>query len=61
MENIARQMIQQQPELLVQFQAWKEQNPQMAKDQWIQLNWFYRQTPYFDQNLNKYPIGRISH
>jgi len=59
MEKIARQMIEKRPDLLPQFQAWKEKNPQMDKDQWMQLNWFYQHSPYFDQNLNKYPVGRI--
>jgi len=52
-------MIEKRPDLLPQFQAWKEKNPQMDKDQWMQLNWFYQHSPYFDQNLNKYPVGRI--
>jgi len=43
-----------------EFEAWKEKNPRAAKSQWAQLNWFYMKTPYWDEQKDRYPLGRIT-
>ena len=30
-----------------------------AKDQRAILNWFYSKSPWWDANVNRYPVGRI--
>jgi hypothetical protein len=59
MEDLAREMIEKNPELKDEFEKWKLSAPGISKDSHAQLHWFFRQTPYFDHNLNVYPVGRI--
>jgi len=60
MEGIAREMIKEDPELLNEFEEWKENHPQAAQSQWAQLNWFYSKSPWWDSRKNLYPVGRIT-
>lgn len=60
MEGIAREMIKEDPELLKEFEEWKENHPQAAQSQWAQLNWFYSKSPWWDFRKNLYPVGRIT-
>lgn len=60
MEKMARKMIQADTTLLSRFQSFMDQNPNLKNNQWEQLNWFYRQTPYYDERHNVYPIGRLT-
>jgi hypothetical protein len=59
MEKMAREMIQQNPGLLQEFEEWKNQNPEAAKNQWLQTTWFFERTPFRDQKKDVYPVGRI--
>ncbi|MFA5417576.1 MAG: M14 family metallopeptidase [Bacteroidales bacterium] len=59
MEKIARQMLVDDPDLQPAFEKWKEENPQSAKSSYAILNWFYQQSPWWDQQKDVYPIGRI--
>lgn len=59
MEKVAREMIKEDPQLMGQFEAWKEANPQMAQNQWLQLNWFYQRSLWWDNKKDVYPVGRI--
>jgi hypothetical protein len=59
MEEYARKMIADKPELKEEFEQWKAANPEPAKDQWQQLEWFYFRSPYADKKKNVYPIGKI--
>ncbi len=59
MEKEARKMLKEQPELLAEFEQWKADHPRMAQSQWLQLNWFYQRSPWWDKKLNVYPVGRI--
>lgn len=59
MEEMAREMIKKEPQLKVDFEKWKAENPEVENNIYTQLWWFYRKTPYFDTELNVYPIGRI--
>jgi hypothetical protein len=60
MEEMAREMIKETPSLKDDFEKWKSENSDVQNDSYAQLMWFYRQTPYFDTELNVYPIGRIA-
>jgi len=59
MEKIARKMIEDDPSLLEIFEKEKLENPEFYSNQWNVLNWFYQKSPWFDQQLNVYPVGRI--
>lgn len=59
MEPLARQMLENDPQLKEAFEQWKAQNPQVSNDAWAQLNWFYSRTPWFDNQFGKYPVGRL--
>ncbi|MEE4256245.1 MAG: M14 family metallopeptidase [Bacteroidales bacterium] len=59
MEEMAREMIEADPSLKEEFEALKTENPELAKNQWGLLNWFYSKTPYWDEKKNLYPVGRI--
>lgn len=60
MEEMAREMIEEKPSLKVDFEKWKSENPEVQNNFYAQLMWFYRKTPYFDTELNVYPIGKIN-
>lgn len=59
MEKKAREMIARNPLLLEEFGKAKEENPNLAGNQWAQLNWFYSKTEYWDAKKDVYPVGRI--
>lgn len=59
MEEMAREMLAQDPSLRIGLEKAMEENPAMARNPYAILSWFYEQTPYYDQNHNVYPVGRI--
>jgi hypothetical protein len=61
MEQMAREMIRKDPGLNDRFNQFKSENPEIASDSYAQLQWFYRQTPYYDQSLGLYPVGKVYH
>jgi hypothetical protein len=58
-EEMARKMIEKDPSLRTQLNKKKEEDPQFAKNPQEILNWFYKQTPYWDERINVYPIGKV--
>jgi hypothetical protein len=59
MEVVAREMMEADPELKAEFEKKKAEDPEFSKSQWGMLNWFYARSPYWDENLNLYPVGKI--
>lgn len=59
METMARQMMLDNPELKKEFELKKATDAGFAKDPRFILNWFYSKSPYWDNRLNVYPVGRI--
>ncbi len=59
MEKMAREMLDTSETLRKKFRKKKENDPQFAKNPWAVSNWFYQQTPYWDEKKNVYPVGRI--
>ncbi len=59
MEEIARKMIADEPSLTEKFEADRKSNPEFYAVPWNVLNWYYRRSPWFDAQLNLYPVGRI--
>lgn len=58
MAPIAEWMIKQKPELEQQFQAALAAEPDQYQGARARLDWFYKQSPYYDRYYNLYPIGR---
>ena len=59
MEPMAKQMLEEDPELRKAFEAKKAADSNWTKNQWAVMNWFYQQTPWGDAKLRMYPIGKI--
>lgn len=59
MEAMAREMLAQDPGLKDRLEEVLEKNPAMRQNPNAILTWFYEQTPYYDQQHNVYPVGRI--
>jgi len=59
MEGEARKLIAGNPALTDEFEKKKIAEPAFAADPDAILNWFYSKTPYWDQHVNLYPIGRL--
>ncbi len=59
MEKMARKMIKENPELREEYEKAVQENPQYYNNQWTKLFWFFERTPYWDQQKNVYPVGKI--
>jgi hypothetical protein len=59
MEEMARQMIKEDPSLLEEYLQAVADRPELYSNQWAKCFWFYERTPYYDQQKDIYPIGRI--
>ncbi len=59
MEKMAREMIQENPDLLDQYKQAIKDRPDIYNNQWDKLFWFYALTPYWDQQKDIYPVGKI--
>ncbi len=59
MEAMAREMMARDPKLKEEFEKKVAGDAAFAGSAHLRLEWFYERTPFFDQRLNVYPIGRI--
>jgi hypothetical protein len=59
MEPIAREMLREDPSLQREFDRWLENNPNAREDPFRRLNFFYERSPYYDNQLNVYPVMRV--
>jgi len=59
MEKMAREMLEDDPGLREEFEKVKDERKGFAEDPWAQLNWFYQHSPYWDDRINVYPVGKI--
>ncbi|MCX6269742.1 MAG: M14 family metallopeptidase [Bacteroidetes bacterium] len=58
MEKMAREMMEKDPDIVVELQKMKTADPKFAQSPEMILNWFYERTPYWDHKFNVYPIGK---
>lgn len=58
LEPLAAAMLEADPELRAELEAALEADPEMAKDPQARLGWFYRRTPYWDEQYLLYPVRR---
>lgn len=65
MEAMAREMLASDPTLRAEFEAARRSDAALSAgarpgaDPSRILDWFYRRTPYWDDRVNVYPVGRI--
>jgi hypothetical protein len=60
MEEIARKMLAEQPELREEFERKVASDPGFAASPAARLDFFYRRSPWWDQRLGLVPVGRLS-
>jgi hypothetical protein len=58
-EDIAADMLKNDPELKKKLDDEKQKNPQLANSASGQLNFIYRNSPYFEKTYLRYPVGRL--
>lgn len=61
MEPIAQQMARNHPRLEAAFEHKVKTDPEFANSARQRLFFFYKRSPYYDKNLNVYPVVRVIH
>lgn len=59
MEAMAREMLAADPALRTEFEARLAADAEFAASPRARLRFFYERTPYFDSELNRYPVLRL--
>lgn len=59
METYARKMIKDDPVLKAEYELWEKDHPELKDNQYAQLEWFFRRSPYWDKQKDMYPVGKI--
>jgi len=57
MEGVAREMLAADATLAGEYEAWKGDHPEATPEEI--LHWFYRRSPWWDDRINIYPVGKI--
>src|SRR2546425_852533 len=60
LEQLAREMMAARPELQSEFKRRLASDPEFAASPHERLKFFYVRSPYWDPELNLYPVGRIT-
>jgi hypothetical protein len=59
LEELARQMMANDPSLAAEFEQSVTNDPEFASSPAQRLRFFYRRSPYWDPQMNLYPVGRV--
>ena len=59
LESLAREMLANDPELKQEFEQLLALDPEFAASPAARLRFFYKRSPYWDPQMNLYPVGRI--
>ena len=59
LETLAREMMEKDPELKREFESLVAGDPDFAASPAARLRFFYKRSPYWDPQMNLYPVGRI--
>jgi hypothetical protein len=60
LEALAREMMDNDPELTREFQRLVKSDAEFAASPAERLRFFYKRSPYWDPQMNLYPVGRIT-
>lgn len=58
-EDVAAELLKNDPNLKAKLDEEKLKNPQLAGSARLQLNFVYRNSPYFEKTYLRYPVGRV--
>jgi murein tripeptide amidase MpaA len=58
-EKLAREMLANDPKLREEYEKKLQSDPAFASNPHARLQFFYRRSPYWDMQMNLYPVGRI--
>jgi murein tripeptide amidase MpaA len=58
-EKLAREMLEKDPALRAEYEKKLASDAAFAANPHARLAFFYRRSPYWDQQMNLYPVGRI--
>lgn len=58
-EDTAEQLLRDDPQLKMDFEQWKRDNPHQAKSSYGCLEFVYKRSPYYEENHLKYPVSRV--
>jgi hypothetical protein len=56
MEKVAEEMLKNDKKLKEEFELKLKNDETFKKSPYQRLNYFYKKSPYWDKNLNVYPI-----
>ena len=59
LETLAREMMDKDPKLAAEFKQRLSTDAAFAASPAARLEFFYKRSPYWDQRMNLYPVGRI--
>jgi hypothetical protein len=60
LESLAREMLANDPDLQQEFEQLLALDPEFAASPAARLRFFYKRSPYWDPQMNLYPVGRIT-
>lgn len=60
LEKLAREMLAKDENLRREFEQKIANDPKFAASASARLNFFYERSPYWDQQMNLYPVGRVT-
>ena len=60
LEALAREMMENDPSLRRDFEEMLATEPGFAANPAARLEFFYKRSPYWDQQMSLYPVGRIT-
>ncbi|MGI4805213.1 MAG: M14 family zinc carboxypeptidase, partial [Janthinobacterium lividum] len=58
-EDVAANLLKKDSELKQKLEAEKAKNPELAKSAAAQLNFVYKNSPYFEPTFMRYPVARL--
>lgn len=58
-EDLAKEILDKNPKLKAEFEDKKQQDKKFAANGSLQLDWVYKNSPYYENSHLKYPIYRI--
>ena len=59
LEELARQMMTHDSSLAAEFERAVAEDPEFASNPAERLRFFYKRSPYWDPQMNLYPVGRV--
>jgi hypothetical protein len=60
LEKLAREMLAKDENLRREFEQKVASDPTFASNPGARLNFFYERSPYWDKQMNLYPVGRVT-